>query len=479
MTFKEFMTRGGNKGMDIPEELQIFKNNNYQYNCKIDNDNPKNSFLEYNNENRNLVRFQFDEYLSKVLANSDLMLKIHESIVSHFENYNKFWNDLPLFLIRRHGNYKGEVGGRKRRRGWMVKFNDAWIIYVDNFFPRHFFEAPYFIDSIELSDIRDLIYSFEMPFSSGGGKYEEKHRLFPSIPHITNSSNLYLSHLYDLNQGHYNIKGTIKTASHYLGKGIQSRFGCGSIDDWKNGKEISQKGRKYRIINEDLGKQTLQFLKANNIRSLSPLNYFPYPKTKTLKGGSHNGECNYIKELLINKYFKVFGKNVYEGFIKAVGAHDIPTKKQYPQIKVKIEDKKKRANLADENSFRNSNLRLNTMNKREAFDYLNNNNLRHAVIWNEFTFSNRNRANGNWWLEPDINRFQSNQYIGLFDNNSSVLHVFYIPAFNLIPAEVFYLRNDINRVSMRIEYGNQRFLDLNSNIGFELIDYHERDINCS
>ena len=234
----------------------------------------------------------------------------NKAIIDYFKNQNHFIDGLPIYIIRRHGSRSGEIGSTMRRRGWLVRFNNAWIVYADNFFSRHFFEASYLVNDIDSAQIRDLVNSFSIPFSSGGGKYEKLHRAFPSLTHLTSKSGMYLSHIYDLNQNEYFINGKSIKAREILGRGADSKFGCGLIPDWDNGTLFQGKTYKYRVMRESLSEDELAFLTAYNIRMLSPYNYFPFPKTSLLVNSAMTGEAeeirNYCQHFYESKYQESF-----------------------------------------------------------------------------------------------------------------------------------------------------------------------------
>ncbi|GIM55780.1 hypothetical protein CAPN010_21190 [Capnocytophaga cynodegmi] len=239
-------------------------------------------------------RVLFDDFLDKCLSPN--LLIVHQRIVNYFNSHNIFLENLPLYLIRRHGSYSGSEGSKRRRRGWIVKFNNAWVVYVDNFISRHFFELSYFVKTNFEYEYSDLVNSFKFPFSSGGGEFEKINRFFPNLVHLSSNSNLYLSHLYDLNKGNYFINGKIIKASNILGNN-KGKFGYGKIEDWNTPFE----GKNIRTINEDLTVEELEFLKRYNIRMLSPINYFPFPKKGLIKNSEYNGESELIRE-----YFKQY-----------------------------------------------------------------------------------------------------------------------------------------------------------------------------
>lgn len=236
-----------------------------------------------------------NDFFSKVISQN--VLKIHESIVEYYSEYNKFLDDLPLFIVRRHGTHSGPEGGQRRRRGWLVKFNNAWIVYADNFISRHMFEYNYFSDSLNPQELARIILNKKFPYSSGGGRLEIKNRIFPSLTHLTSKSNLYLSHLFDLNNGIYEINGTKKTAKDFL-KSNEGKFGYGNSSDWNMPIQCHLgMNKNFKHFNEELTEDELKFLKTYNIRMLSPLNYFPFPKNKFLNDPKINGESPEIRRL--------------------------------------------------------------------------------------------------------------------------------------------------------------------------------------
>ncbi|MGF9760549.1 hypothetical protein AAII07_35710 [Microvirga sp. 0TCS3.31] len=198
----------------------------------------------------------------------------------------------------------------------MVKFNNAYVVYADNFLTRHFFEYVYFVSHIDRDDIESLTRAHLLPFSSGGGQYEKKHRLFPSLSHLTSNSQLYISHLYDVNKGPYAIGGQIVSGREILGDSSHGDFGCGSARQWDDGIEVHE-GKKCRVIQRDLSEAELTFLRASNIRCLSPLNYFPFPKPSTMLSGSISGEDTGLRNEVIRLYRRWFGE-AFDEFVRIV-----------------------------------------------------------------------------------------------------------------------------------------------------------------
>jgi len=262
--------------------------------------------------------YTLNKYLDNILGPN--IEKVHELIISHYQNDNIFRDELPLFIVRRHGSYSGEIGSVRRRRGWLVKFRNAWVVYADNFFPRHFFESTYFVNTFYGEEIKNLNENLEMPYSSGGGKFEKEHRIFPSLTHLSSNSNIYLSHLYDINKNDYLInKESVIAAGCMLGNNSDGKFGYGNIEDWRTGEGIKA-NKKYKYIDEELTNDELEFLKAYNIRLLSPFNYFPFPKNKFLKTTSLNGESIVVRKEVENyfsiKYNDTFSKFQIQGCIQ-------------------------------------------------------------------------------------------------------------------------------------------------------------------
>lgn len=227
---------------------------------------------------------------------------VHNAVLAYTDQ-NEFLEGLPLFFVRRHGSYSGEEGSGRRRRGWVVKFHNAYVVFADNFLARHFFEFSYFADDLKSEEIEELSWKYLLPIASGGGTFESKHRLFPTLSHLTTKSNLYLSHLYGLNDALYAVSNVAVQAERFLS---DSAFGFGAVEDWDNGLALSGK-INGREINRPLTEDELEFLRAYNLRFLSPLNYFPFPKTNILQEGSINGENDHLRSFVISIYAENYG----------------------------------------------------------------------------------------------------------------------------------------------------------------------------
>ena len=310
MTFSDFINKDNRRQIrnSFPDFFVSFQNDLSNLTLKAAEINDAVTLEFYKNEILT-KELSLNDYLDSILGNN--VQKINDRIIANFESGNHFIENLPLFIIRRHGSYSGDEGSLRRRRGWLVKFNNAWIVYADNFFPRHFFESAYFVDSGSDSEFSSLNMDLKMPYSSGGGRFEKKHRIFPTLTHLSASSNIYLSHLHDLNQSNYTLSNIEVSATTILGNNSDNKFGYGLIENWDNGKQIDG-DKNYRIIDNELSEDELNFLKAYNVRMLSPFNYFPFPKDRHLKFDSMNGEShtlrNYVEKYLEIKYKDSFNK---------------------------------------------------------------------------------------------------------------------------------------------------------------------------
>lgn len=297
MNLKEFLDKENRKSIKLSKDynfhelLEFYKSSSFSI---IIQDNQQ-IILKTNSSTIN-----FDDYLDKYLPKNKEY--IHEQLYEYIYLKNKFIDELPIYIIRRHGTYSGDVGSRKRRRGWLVKFNNAWILYADNFVSRHFFELSYFINKDFNRQYLEFVNTFMFPFSSGGGKYEKLNRFFPTLTHLSNRSNFYLSHLYDLNKGNYNINNIEVESSRFLGRN-DDKFGHGEFENWDTNLFDE---RKIRIIDKNLSLEEIEFLRKYNLRMLSPMNYFPFPKNNKIDNSDLNGEScivrNYYEKYLLNNY---------------------------------------------------------------------------------------------------------------------------------------------------------------------------------
>lgn len=68
------------------------------------------------------------------------------------------------------------------------------------------------------------------------------------------------------------------------------------------------------------------------------------------------------------------------------------------------------------------------------------------------TFSNLNRATGNWWFEVSKVGWSKERFIILNDHNNKILYLFKIPANSFVPAgNFFYIRPDKGRSSIYVD----------------------------
>lgn len=93
---------------------------------------------------------------------------------------------------------------------------------------------------------------------------------------------------------------------------------------------------------------------------------------------------------------------------------------------------------------------VGALTKREALALLES-KLGLRVRSSQVTFSNINRASGNWWFEPSGNAFSKDRLIVLNDGNKRVFYVLQIPANHFFPPEdYFYIRSDCGRSSIYV-----------------------------
>lgn len=311
MRLSAFLEKGDRaRRLSFPEALNVYHPDCLNSGWNVVSEDGK-YIVEVRNTNDTL-RLTLQELLQRTLPATTSMMQVHNAVLAYC-HHNQYKHELPLFFVRRHGSATSEKGDR-RRRGWMVKFNNAYVVYADNFLTRHFFEYVYFASHIDKEDIESLVRAHLLPFSSGGGQYEKKHRLFPSLSHLTSNSQLYISHLYDVNKGPYSIGGRIVSGRDILGDSSYGDFGYGSAHQWDEGIDVDD-GKKCRVIQRDLSDAELTFLRASNIRCLSPLNYFPFPKPNIMHSGSISGEDAGLRNAVISLYRQWFGKT-FDEFVR-------------------------------------------------------------------------------------------------------------------------------------------------------------------
>lgn len=115
--------------------------------------------------------------------------------------------------------------------------------------------------------------------------------------------------------------------------------------------------------------------------------------------------------------------------------------------------------------------------KKMALDCIHESNIQYDINDKNFTFSNRNRATGNWWCDPSYKRFKFDHFIGLYDDTREILHVFYIPANKYPePQRVFFDRKDRGRIKITINPNSNNFVDDFSKIAFG--DFPKEEIPC-
>jgi hypothetical protein len=298
MTFRDFITPNNRNGLrnTFPDFFKNFQTILTPNSLTVSEENGEVNFKLYNNNNL-IEQFPLTFYLDSILGGN--MMSINNRIISHYTEYNHFNDNLPLYLIRRHGSYSGFNGGLRRRRGWLIQFKNAWIVYADNFFSRHVFDATYFVDGGPDKEFSNLNNELIMPYSSGGGQFERIHRIFPSLTHLSSRSKFYLSHLYELNQGNYFLENNHVSARSILGNSNDGIFGTGVPQNWADGPIFQNTGKRYRIINHEFTPLQNEFLVAYNVRMLSPFNYFPFPKEKYLREGSMNGENHNLRNSVV------------------------------------------------------------------------------------------------------------------------------------------------------------------------------------
>lgn len=287
MRLSEFLEKGGRAArLPFPEALNVYHRQSGKTDWHLSRENGHFAIQAAGRPER--LASPLDDLLRRTLPPFERVLTVSEAILNHFES-NLYKDGLPLFLVRRHGSHSGIEGSARRRRGWMVKFDNAYVVFLDNFFARHIFEYCYFASQFDGAEIGALVRSHLMPFASGGGLLEKKHRAFPTLGHLTSKSQFYISHLFDINQGAYDIAGEPVNAGTLLGDAKFGDFGSGSVEQWDAGPIVIGASR-CKIVARALGDKEIAFLKASNVRFLSPMNYFPFPKGRALLKGSMSGE---------------------------------------------------------------------------------------------------------------------------------------------------------------------------------------------
>ena len=119
----------------------------------------------------------------------------------------------------------------------------------------------------------------------------------------------------------------------------------------------------------------------------------------------------------------------------------------------------------------------NTFSKKEAFNLLA---YKHRKLTNSnSTFSSPNKSTGNWWLEPNIEKFKRDLYIILYDDKNKKLHFFCIPSNSIAnPEKQFYFRKEKDAVSINIPYTEKdSFYDSHMSFSFNKFFIETLDIN--
>lgn len=311
-TLSDFFLRKERKlKLNYPDKLNIFRQ---ARNWKVVQDK-KNILISYN-INGVPIEIDFFSFLENHLPPFQNILNLHLVLRDYFVNFTPFLDGLPIYCIRSHHN-PDPPNDSTRRRGWVVKFENAFIVYSDNYIVRHFFELPYFVSHPNLQCLREKMSTFSIPFASIRESLSI-YTAFPNLAHITVGSDLYLSHLYDINQGDFVLDEEKIKVKEILPKNRNLLFGCGYVKDWEEGK-LFENGKKYRYIPETLPERTIKFLQAYNIRTFSPFNYFPFPKSDLLAKNSIKGEDNVLKNVFIEYQKLKFGEHFDTFITEAAG----------------------------------------------------------------------------------------------------------------------------------------------------------------
>src|SRR5688500_9949665 len=99
MNLAEFLTREKGKKLIFPDKLNIFSKKDGATNWTsslVD----KSIILKGTYKNTDFT-YDLEEFLETCLAPSNSMISVHNAVIEHFQNNNRFLDGLPLFIIRR------------------------------------------------------------------------------------------------------------------------------------------------------------------------------------------------------------------------------------------------------------------------------------------------------------------------------------------------------------------------------------------
>ncbi|WP_407400551.1 hypothetical protein [Treponema sp.] len=218
----------------------------------------------------------WNEFISSRLLDPEIVIHFNEELYKYMERPD------AVFAIRAYSGKDSDNDSDKEtrfRRGYYTETDDHYsFFYTDNSFAYYFYRMAYdglYPSAEELFRCmteHKFYYKFRIRGDYAKGKEDKYATIFPigeKDPKVT--SNYKLAHIYDQGQN-YNFYGSIENREYFCDK----YFPRGSLIDWK---ECSN-NQYIRTLNiPECDKQKAkEWIKAQFLRFVSPMNYFLAPK---------------------------------------------------------------------------------------------------------------------------------------------------------------------------------------------------------
>lgn len=219
----------------------------------------------------------------------------HSPIVDYFYGSNgstprnMVWEGKPVFFIRLHGSH-GKKKYHLLRRTSVTELKNAYIVFADNYLVRHIWEMHFFgyfeqlhFLGVNLADaLYTLISAAELSVAGRMVTQEKEFMYFACSSPKTSGLDLYFSHFYDV-AGEYTINGKKLTFEDFKVK-QKEWLSAGIATDWTQSHTLPGDRKIRQMLHIELEKEDLAFLRAYNVRLLSPFFMFTFPCNRKFAG---------------------------------------------------------------------------------------------------------------------------------------------------------------------------------------------------
>lgn len=224
----------------------------------------------------------WNDFIEKRLLDPELVLLFNEELYKYIDKPG------AVFAIRAYSGTDSEKKQKQNnetnfRRGYYTETNDDYsFFYTDNSFAYYFFRMAYdglYPSAEELYDCmtnHEFYYKYRIHGDYEKGRESEYATIFPIGTRDPEVIKYYkLAHIYDQGKK-YNFYGSVENREYFCDK----YFPRGTLNDWKQ----TTNNQYIRFLNiPDVDKQKAkEWIKAQFLRFISPMNYFLAPKGQGL-----------------------------------------------------------------------------------------------------------------------------------------------------------------------------------------------------